>query len=279
MMIYKYSFKYVSKLALSNSLLIASMLCFSISANAATALDGKAIMDKVKWRADGENRRSHLDITLREKDGHERKRQVSFFEKDYDKDRKTYLYVKEPADVRSTAILINSFDETAQADDDIWLYIPALRKIKRLSSRNKQGRFVGSEFIFADMERIQLKDYTYTHLKDEEFNGRKVHKINAMAANDRTLEKTGYSRRLIWVDTERFLVMKEQYFDAQGVLLKELTTENVEQVSGYWIATEQTLVNHQSGRTTLLKISDLAIDKGMPDLLFSKQSLRRGPRL
>lgn len=242
------------------------------------ALTGKEIMDKVKWREDGENRQSHLDIILTEKDGFIRKREVSYYEKDYGKDRKTYLHVNKPADVKSTAILINSYDEAKNSEDDIWLYIPALRKIKRLAARNKQGRFVGSEFIFADMERLHLKDYDYEFVGEDTLQGRKTFKVDAYASSDRTTEKTGYSRRMIWVDSERFVVLKEQYFDPQGVLLKELTTNKVEHISSYWIATEQTLVNHQSGRKTDLIISDLKFDQPMSDIIFSKQSLKRGPR-
>ena len=262
-------------------LLVASsstVLAVASDTDSSVALNGESIMNQVKWREDGENRRSQLDITLTEKDGFIRKRAVSYFEKDYGKDRKTYLYVNEPADVKSTAILINSYDEAKDAEDDIWLYIPALRKIKRLAARNKQGRFVGSEFIFADMERLHLKDYEYDFIGEDTINGRKAFKIDAIAASDRTTEKTGYSRRMIWVDSERFVVLREQYFDPQGVLLKELTTHKVEHISDYWIATEQTLFNHQSGRKTDLKISDLEFDKPMDDLIFSKQTLKRGPR-
>ncbi len=249
----------------------------SVEADKGT-LDGYQIMEKVKWREDGENRKSNLDITLTEKDGFIRKREVSYYEKDYGKDRKTFLYVNEPSDVRSTAILINSYDEAKKSEDDTWLYIPALRKVKRLASRNKQGRFVGSEFIFADMERLHLADYQYELLEEDTINERAVFKVDAIASSDKTTEKTGYSRRVIWVDTERFVVLREQYFDAQGVLLKELTTNKVKNISSYWIATDQTLVNHQSGRKTQLEISNLEFNKPMSDIIFSKQTMKRGPR-
>lgn len=269
----------MTRLTINTIVLAAACLTTSLLHGAINTPSGFDIMEKVKWRADGDNRQSTLDITLTEKDGYTRKRQVSYFEKDFEKDRKTFLYVNEPADVRSTAILINSYDESKVKDDDIWLYIPALRKIKRLSSRNKQGRFVGSEFIFADIERLQLRDYDYEYLGTETINQRPSLKIDAYAASDRTTEKTGYSQRTIWVDSERFVVLKEQYFDAQGVLLKELTTNTVEQISDYWIATEQTLNNVQSGRTTHLKINSLKFDDAkLSDRLFSKQSLKRGPR-
>lgn len=240
--------------------------------------DAHSIMQKVKWRADGSNRRSQLELTLTEKDGFSRSRHVSFYEKDYGKDRKTLLFVEKPADVRSTAILINSFDEVKNSDDDIWLYLPALRKIKRLSSRNKRGKFVGSEFTFADMERLQLADYSYRYLGTEKIEQRPVHKIEARAASDRTTEKTGYSRRLIWVDSERFIILKDQFFDAQGIKLKELSSSKVENISGYWVATAQSIHNQQTGRQTQIKIHDIVYDQHMPDLLFSKQTLRRGPR-
>lgn len=243
-----------------------------------TSVDAKSIMQKVKWRGDGDNRRSRLELTLTEKDGFSRSRQVSFYEKDYGKDRKTLLYVEKPADVRATAILINSFDEVKASDDDIWLYLPALRKIKRLSSRNKQGKFVGSEFTFADMERLQLADYRYQYLGAEQLDQRPVYKIEARAASDRTTEKTGYSRRLIWVDSERFIILRDQFFDAQGIKLKELSANKVENISGYWVATAQSIHNQQTGRHTQIKIHDIDYDQAMPDLLFSKQTLRRGPR-
>lgn len=260
---------------------ILSSLHFYCQATVKTStpnLDGHQIMEKVKWREDGENRQSHLDIILTEKDGFIRNREVSYYEKDYGKDRKTFLYVNEPADVRSTAILINSYDEAKNSEDDTWLYIPALRKVKRLASRNKQGRFVGSEFIFADMERLHLKDYQYELLNTDMVNERPAFKVDAIASSDRTTEKTGYSRRLIWVDSERFVVLREQFFDPQGVLLKELTTNKVDKISDYWIATNQTLENHQSGRKTQIKISDLIFNKPMSDLIFSKQTLKKGPR-
>lgn len=257
--------------------ILVAMALATGAAGAEDVVDPKKVMERVRDRPVGSDRHAIMTMKLVSADGFRRERRIEYREKDYAKERKTFVYIKEPSDLRGTAVLIYSYGEQDGKEDDIWLYLPSMRKTKRIAAKNKQGRFIGSEFSFADMERLHVGDYDYSFLGRETVDSRPAYKIQAMAATGpATLERTGYGKRLVWVDVERNLILKDVYYDARGAELKLFVAEKVEQVKDYWTVTKGRMENLQTGDRTSLDVVTIKYDTNMADAVFRQQALTRG---
>lgn len=240
----------------------------------AGSIDANTVMEHVKWRNDGDSRLAEVTLKITDSDGDVRERSIDYVEKDDGKRRYTILYVKKPKDVRRTTILlINDSTHKNKTESDIWLYIPVLGKSKKLSSQNKSGKFVGSDFQYADLEWIVLEDFTYTLMGEEKVRGRNTYKIKATAADDDVIEKTGYSKKVLWVDPEYNLIVQADFYDKRGFYAKRLDVEDVEDVDGYWTVMRQKIENFIEEEQTEMRLSNVVYNKRIPNNLFRRQKL------
>jgi hypothetical protein len=176
----------------------------------------------------------------------------------------------EPGDVKGTAFLTHSHK---RGDDDQWLYLPALKRVKRISSRNKSGSFMGSEFSYEDIASQEVEKYTYKWLRNEMYDGRQCF-VHEQYPVDR--ENSGYIRQVIWLDKARYRPLKIEYHDRKNTLLKTLTVKHYQQYLGkFWRAGEMHMVNLQSGKSTALYWSHYQFRNGLTDDDFNKTSLKR----
>lgn len=174
-----------------------------------------------------------------------------------------------PRDVKGTAML--TFSHAVKPDDQ-WLYLPALKRVKRISSRNKSGPFMGSEFAFEDLGSQEVEKYTYVWLRDEEIDGRPAYVIERKPA----YEYSGYTRLVGWLDKEYMQPVKTVFYDRKNTLLKTLTFTGYQQFLGqYWRPGEMNMVNHQTGKSTRLVWSDYTFKTGLTSRNFDKNSLKR----
>jgi len=175
----------------------------------------------------------------------------------------------EPADVKGTASL--TYSHATDADEQ-WLFLPALKRVKRISSKNKSGPFMGSEFAFEDISSQEVDKYTYTYLGDETVNGVNAHKVEAVP----TYKHSGYTRLINYIDVERLVPLKVEYFDRKNSALKTLTVSDYEQHLGkFWRAGKMEMQNHQTGKSTILSWADYKFQSGLTDKDFSSNSLKR----
>lgn len=252
------------------------MLCFVATTAAGAGLTGKEIMTRVKLRPAGVDRSSTVHLKTVAADGFQRVMVLTFKQKDYGKDRKTIMYFTQPPDIAGTGLLLFSYDEYANREDDIWLYLPALRKIKRIAARDRDGPFMGTDFAYADLERIHVSDYRYKVIGEETIAGRPTYHLAATAASERTEEKTGYSRLELWIDKDRWLIVKELFYDRDGRLKKKYTVGQAGRVHGFWTTVKALMENVQTGSKTYLDVGDVRFDSGVDDHVFDKSTLRRG---
>ncbi|MEO0359460.1 MAG: outer membrane lipoprotein-sorting protein [Pseudomonadota bacterium] len=155
-----------------------------------------------------------------------------------------------PPDVEGTALL--SHAKIVDADDQ-WLYLPALRRTKRISSANKSGPFVGSEFAFEDLTANELGKYDYSYIETREVDGMEMDVVGCVPR----YERSGYSKLLCYFDTDVFQSRKVEFFDRGGQLLKTLTLDDYRQYdNGVWRAHRQTMVNHLTGKSTIIEAGD-----------------------
>ena len=175
----------------------------------------------------------------------------------------------EPADVKGTKMLTYSH---GLEPDDQWLYLPALKKVKRINSRNKSGPFVGSTFAFEDLGSQEVEKYTYKYLRNEPCGEMDCFVIERYPA----YKYSGYTRQIAWIDTEGYRLVKAEFYDRKKSLLKTLTASDFQQYLGhYWRPGLMDMVNHQTGKSTLLEWKDYEFKTGLTDRDFRSQTLKR----
>lgn len=213
---------------------------------------------------------SEMIMILRNKKGQEVVRQMrnkSLEVKD-DGDKALTIF-DTPLDVKGTAFLSFSHIE---GQDDQWLYLPALKRVKRIASRNKSGPFLGSEFAFEDLSSFEVEKNTYRYLRDEEHQG-----MNCFVVEMRPKDKySGYTRMNVWIDQQHYRVQKIDFFDRRDTLLKTLSISDYKLYKDkFWRADKQFMVNHKTGKSTDIEIRNLAFDVGLSDSDFNQNRLQR----
>jgi len=214
--------------------------------------------------------KAELEMILRNKSGQESKRAIrnKTLEVSGDGDKSLVIFDK-PRDVKGTAFL--SFTHNTGPDDQ-WLYLPALKRVKRISSNNKSGPFMGSEFAFEDIASQEVEKYTYKYLRDENFNNMDCFVIE----RDPVDPKSGYSKQIVWYDKAEYRQHKIDSYDRKGSLMKTLTSHDFKQYKNkFWRQSEMKMVNHITGKSTDLKFSNYAFRNGFSDRDFDKNSLKR----
>ena len=182
---------------------------------------------------------------------------------------KSLIVFKSPKDVEGTATLTYTHKE---GSDDQWLYLPSIKRVKRISSSNKSGPFMGSEFAYEDLSSQEVEKYSYSFIKEDEANGSPSLLVERIPED----EKSGYTRQLVWYNKDNYRVEKVEYYDRKNQLLKTLTQKDYKlYLDSYWRADEFVMVNHQTGKQTRLLFDDYAFQTGLQDADFSQNGLMR----
>ena len=213
---------------------------------------------------------ANMTMLLKNRHGEKSSRYIRLrtLEVDGDGDKSMSIFDR-PRDVKGTAFL--SFTHKAGADDQ-WLYLPALKRVKRISSRNKSGSFMGSEFAYEDISSQEVEKYTYKYLKDEPCGDADCFVVERDPAD----ELSGYTRQVAWINKKEYRPEKIDFYDRKNALLKTLTYKGYQQYLGkYWRANEMFMQNHQTGKTTLLSWTNYKFGTGLTKRDFDKNSLKR----
>ena len=214
--------------------------------------------------------KTDMEMILRNRHGEESTRTMRnrTLEVEGDGDKLLIIF-DQPRDVKGTAFL--SFTH-ALGQDDQWLYLPALKRVKRISSNNKSGPFLGSEFAYEDFASQEVDKYTYRYLRDEDYNGMQCF-VNERYPVDKN---SGYTRQIGWIDQEEYRFQKVEFYDRKDELRKTLTAEGYEQyLDQYWRARLFRMVNHQTGKSTDLVWTNYQFRNDFTDRDFDSNSLKR----
>lgn len=239
------------------------------------AWTAEQLLEQVRDRDEGDDRRSRMVLEQTLSDGFVRTRELLMLEKKYGAERKAVLYFTAPADTAGTGILMFSYEEASGKDDDQWLYLPALRQSRRIATNSKEGPFLGTDFSFADIERLRVSDYVYELQGTEEIDGRLLHKIAARTESGLENPRTGYGQRTVWVDAERQLILRDEFF-REGRHIKTFEVTGLQEIEGYWTVTEAVMTNHVQGGFTRLIRKDAQYNQGLADRFFNERTLRSG---
>jgi len=257
---------------------IAGMLSsFSITASADDA-KARAIMEKVDARDDGDNQSSDMEMILIDKRGNQRVRKIRSLSKDFGEDSYRIMFFKQPADVVNTGFLTYDYDDPDK-DDDQWLYLPALKKSKRISTSDKSGSFMGSDFTYSDMTSRDLEDYDFTLKKEMEVNGHKVWVIDSVPRTQEVIKETGYTKGMAFVRQDNYVVIRAINWVKKGNKLKFMDMKGLELIDGIWTPTEIHMTTKQGKKTehrTILKFSDIKYNDNLDENVFTVRRLEKG---
>ena len=190
-------------------------------------------------------------------------------------DSKFLVRFSTPADIRGTGFLQI---EHSDGDDDLWIYLPALKKSRRLVANNKKDSFVGSDFSYGDIALPKVDLYNHTLKGTEQVDGVQCHVIESTPRDDAVRSSSGYSRKVTWVRTDNYLEAKVEYYDLAGRLLKTQLVKRhqlVEPDKGKWFALSREMTNHQTGHRTTFTVDKLQPGTRLSDDMFTTRYIER----
>ena len=234
-------------------------------------LTGRDIMLRADERPDGDDRKSVMHMTLINKRGKTRERTILSYSKDYGPDTKTLMYFQQPADVKGTGFLAWEYED-ASKDDDRWLYMPALKKVRRISGSSKNDYFMGSDFTYDDMGDRAVDEDTHQFLREESFEENLCWVVESIPKEDDYM----YSKVIYWIRQDAYIAAKIEYYDRQGKLMKTLTCPDVRQTRGFWTIYQFKMDNFQEKHQTILEMEEIEYDTGIEDNMFRVSNLERG---
>jgi Outer membrane lipoprotein-sorting protein len=182
---------------------------------------------------------------------------------------KTLLTFNFPADMKGTVLLTH---EQGDKDDDQWLYLPAVKRVKRIASSNKSGSFMGSEFAYEDLIVRQLDKYKFRYLGDEIIDGKDCYVVEFVPKS----ATSGYSKAVRWRQKSNLQEVRTDFYDRKGELLKRRTVEGYRQIDGFWRAGKITVVNVQTSKKSTITFDDVKMKVKMPEQNFSVQQFGSG---
>jgi len=268
--------KQIQKLFLRNKAfcLFAASAVIATPVLAQTAAEkGLEIAQQIETRDDGFiDSRVTLKMTLTNRNGETSTRELrlaSLETSDKSLGDKSLTVFDRPRDIRGTAFL--SFTKILDPDDQ-WLFLPALKRVKRISSANKSGPFVGSEFAYEDLVSFEVEKYNFNWLRDEACGDLQCFVVERTPR----YEKSGYSRQVTWVDNQEYRIMRVDYYDRKSSLLKTLQQSGFKQyLNQYWRPSTMVMKNQQTGKQTLLKFENYKFRTGVRENDFTPERLKR----
>ncbi|MGB1581535.1 MAG: outer membrane lipoprotein-sorting protein, partial [Nevskiales bacterium] len=230
-------------------LLLATLSGLPFSAGA--ELSARDIMQKVKDRDDGNNVVMDMDMILIDSKGNKRERTVRSFRRDAPgnpDDAQSIMFFLSPANVENTGFLTYDYDD-GDKDDDQWLYLPALKKVKRIAAADKSGSFMGTDFTYADMSSPDLDDYDYKLMKEVDINGQKAWQILSTPNSEDEIERTGYTKSVVFVRQDNFVVVRSVNWVKDGNKNKFMEVKDLQQVDGIWTPLEVVMTTKKGKET------------------------------
>ncbi|MGB0942299.1 MAG: outer membrane lipoprotein-sorting protein [Marinomonas sp.] len=245
----------------------------------AVELTAKQIMQKVDDRDTGETIVSESVLILIDKKKRQRVRELKLFSKEYNEVDKSVSFFLSPADVKDTAYMSFDWDDDAK-EDDSWLYLPALQKTNRIAASDKSGAFMGSDFSYADIDGVDVEDFTYRLIKEsEEVNGHDCWVIESIPKSKAIIKETGYLTTTSWVRKDIFMQVKAIIKVKKGKRVKYFQAKDIEQIQGIWTAKTLQMVTTKRNKlehSSVLKINAVDYQTKVDDKMFENSRLQRG---
>lgn len=240
-------------------------------------LTAKQIMDKAFEVTKLAGSEAVSTMTIIDRKGRERVRQIAMVTKLFDSGdtEKRLLRFLSPADVKGTGLLLFDYKEK---DDDMWLFLPALRKTRRIVSSERAKSFMGSEFSYADMAPPILDEFTYKILGEKEAEGTLCWEIEMVPVDEDIADENGFSKRIAWIAKKDFVIRKAVYYDLDGELHKELAVKGIKELdpkNHKYRPMHMIMVNKQNSRKSILIVNEIQFNPNIKDNYFTTRYLER----
>lgn len=232
--------------------------------------NGLDVMTQVYQRPTGTDQEADLTMVLINRSGSQRVRKIHQLLRDSGGVEKKIMFFLSPADVLNTSFMNWSYDDGR--DDDQWIYLPALKKVKRISSDSRSDYFMGSDFTYDDLgDRHPGKD-NHRILREETLDGETCYVVESTPRNPDYM----YSRTVTWVIKDKWIGLKREFYDEDGEALKTLRVKSFEKIGGYWIIVHSEMHNTQKNHRTVMKLDNVNVDKGVSESQFTERMMKRG---
>lgn len=233
-------------------------------------LTGAQIMQKVYEQPSGKDLQGELTMTLVNKQGEQRVRKLKQYIITEAQGEKKIMFFMTPADVKGTSFMNWSY--TNGQDDDQWIYLPALKRTKRISSEGKSDYFMGSDFTYDDLGDRHPDEDNHKLLREENVNGKACYVVESTPKEEDYM----YSKTITWINKETFIGVKKEFYDEDEALLKILSIKKVETISGFHIITNSEMKNVQKNHNTSMVLNNVKINSGVAESQFSERMMMRG---
>ena len=256
----------------NNSLILtAVVILMTLTTNNSFAqLDGAQIMQKVYDLPTGDDTQGELTMTLANKQGEQRVRKLNQYIKNEEDVEKKIMFFTSPADVRGTSFMNWSY--TDGKDDDQWIYLPALKRTKRISSGSKGDYFMGSDFTYDDLgDRHPIEDI-HKLLREETIDGKACYVVESTPKDEDYM----YSKTITWVMKDNFIGLQREFYDEDGDLLKTLKIHDYNKINGFWTILKTEMKNVQKNHKTIMQFSDVKKNQGISSSKFTERSMTLG---
>jgi len=260
---------------ITTCLAIVLVALVSVSATRAAEPSANEIMQRSNLARyyPGDDMRARVVMRLISSDGRERIRDMILTRRNIESggEQRYFIFFTRPPDVRDMSFLVHRFPDR---DDDRWLYLPAVKAVRRIAASDKNTSFVGSDFTYEDVSGRDPIDDTHALIREEKFMQRDTFVVKSVPRNPANAD---FSRKESWVDKATWLPLKEEFYDRRGDLSRVFTAPEMKQIEGFWTATKRVMKNAQSGHKTEVELSEVRYNRKLSADLFTERSLRTPP--
>ncbi len=238
-------------------------------------LTSRQIMEKVEEENDTEDSTYLLIMEIRRGSSKRVRKMKMWMKSDEQGNDRSLIRFIWPAQVKGTGFLTI---EHSDRDDDQWLYLPALKKVRRIASSKKSGSFMGSDFSYADMGTGDIDNYSYKLIGSEEIDGNDCYIIEETPATEKIKKDEGYSKKITWVRKDIFCLAQVKFYDRHGNYLKIMKMSNFKKIeeADVWVAMHVVMTNEQKkGSETVVTYDEIEVNTGIPDEFFTQRYLSK----
>lgn len=248
----------------------------------AAELSAEEVMQAADSRYNGDSSIGEFTMVLIDRRDRQRTRELKIYSKDYGEDSKALSLFESPADIRGTGYLSFDWDDT-ERDDDSWLYLPSLQRVKRIASNDTSDSFMGSDFTYADINGYELDWYDYRFIDENAtVNGEQVWHIEFTPKpeyKERAEEATGYSKGEVWIRKDNLVQIRGQFWQLRGNRIKFFSAEDIEQIDGVWTVNRMQAITTRNGKqehASVLQLNSIRYNVGVEDSMFTTEFMQRG---
>src|SRR3990170_3674050 len=222
----------------------------------------------------GNDMKAKVTMRLLSKEGGERVRVLIMARRNVKAggDQKYFILFQQPADVRDMTFLVWKYP---LKDSDRWLYIPAIKLVKRIAANDKRSSFVGSDFSYEDVSGRAAEEDNHALLREEKYEGKEVLVIKSVPKDEKSAD---FGYKVSWIDKGNFVLWREEYYDKRGSLSRVFTADEVKSIQGIPTTVKRTMKNVQTGHWTEVTYEEVKYNLGLVDSLFTERSLKNPPR-